>query len=63
MEKEHVFDLIPGYILDALDEKEKQQVVEHLAVCERCRIEFQSYEKVVDDIPLATKITLPPANS
>lgn len=60
MAEEHVFDLIPGYALGALDEDERKLVDEHLADCKTCQAEFQSYKIVVDDLPLGVKISSPP---
>ena len=61
MTEEHVFDLIPGYSLGILDADESARVEAHLAVCERCQRELQGYRKVVDDLPLAMKISQPPS--
>lgn len=60
--EQHVFDLLPAYALGSLDEEEKIIVEAHLPDCETCRLELESYSRVVDDLPLATKITQPRAD-
>jgi len=40
----HVFDLIPGYALEALDEAETNQVRLHLAQCAICQEELYMYQ-------------------
>ncbi|MCP4402901.1 MAG: hypothetical protein GY801_37065 [bacterium] len=48
----HVIDLLPAYALDCLDEEEFITVSEHLAVCEQCRTELQSFQAVADQLVL-----------
>ena len=57
---EHVTDLIPGYVLECLDEDEALQVSRHLATCPACQAELQVYQAVVDSLVLATPETAPP---
>ncbi len=56
----HVIDLLPGYVLDALTEEELAQVVEHLASCPTCQVEYRHLQSVADDLPLAVAQTTPP---
>lgn len=50
---EHVFDLIPAYALNCLDEEDAIQVGEHLKHCPACQAELRSYTVVVEQLPLA----------
>ena len=49
--EEHVYDLLPAYALNSLDEEEKIIVEAHLVDCETCQLELESYKQVVDDLP------------
>lgn len=51
--EEHIFDLLPAYALGSLDPAEEQQVNEHLASCAICRAELETYDGVVQNLPLA----------
>lgn len=59
----HVTDLLPAYVLDALTDDELAQVVEHLAICRTCHLEYESLQAVADDLPLAVAQTNPPARA
>ncbi len=56
----HVIDLLPAYVLDALTDQETGQVAEHLAVCQTCQAELARLQLVADDLPLALAQTAPP---
>jgi anti-sigma-K factor RskA len=56
----HVFDLLPAYALDCLDEGEFIRVSEHLALCAECRAELRSYQAVTGQLALAMPQTAPP---
>jgi anti-sigma-K factor RskA len=56
----HVIDLLPAYVLDALTDDEMSQVVQHLAGCRTCQAELSQLQSVVDDLPLALAATAPP---
>ncbi len=59
--KNHVVDLLPGFALGILDEKETEDVVEHLSDCVVCRAELSSYQDVTQSLGLATPmVELPP---
>lgn len=60
--EEHIFNLIPAYALGSLDEEEKIIVETHMADCETCRSELESYSRVVDDLPLAVKTRQAPGD-
>jgi len=49
---DHVTDLLPAYALDCLEEEEFIMVSEHLAICEQCRTELQSFQAVADQLVL-----------
>jgi anti-sigma-K factor RskA len=57
---EHVTDLLAAYALDILDEDEARQVREHLQICDACQIELRSFQKVVEELPLAAVEVAPP---
>jgi anti-sigma-K factor RskA len=57
----HVLDLLPAYVLDALTEEETGQVAEHLVTCHTCQAELARLQQVADDLPLALTQTDPPA--
>ena len=54
-ENKHFLELLPAYALDCLDEEETVQVSQHLVTCELCRLELLSYQKIVDELPLAVQ--------
>ena len=56
----HVIDLLPAYVLDALTDEETDMVAEHLAVCHTCQAELARLQLVADDLPLALMQTAPP---
>ena len=60
MTEEHVFDLIPAYTLGTLDDDEIVHVDKHLSACKTCQAEVQSYQLVINDLPLGTSLSSPP---
>ena len=58
-ENEHLSDLLGAYALGCLDEEEQARVAEHLRSCAACQAEFQSYQSVVDQLPLAAPDAVP----
>jgi anti-sigma-K factor RskA len=58
--KNHVFDLLPGYSLGILDEKETDDVLEHLSDCIVCQAELSSYQGVTQSLGLAAPMVEPP---
>ncbi len=56
----HVLDLLPAYVVDALTDEETGQVAEHLAGCQTCQEELARLQQVADDLPLALAQTTPP---
>lgn len=60
--EEHVYDLLPAYALNSLDEEEKMIVSAHLVDCEKCQLELESYQQVVGELPHAMKTRQPPTN-
>jgi anti-sigma-K factor RskA len=60
--EEHVYDLLPAYALNSLDEEEKIIVAAHLVDCEKCQLELESYQQVVAELPLAMKTRQPPTH-
>jgi anti-sigma-K factor RskA len=61
VKEEHVYDLIPGYALNCLDQDDELLVAEHLARCATCRAELKEYQAVAEDLPLAMATSQPPA--
>lgn len=58
----HVTELLPEYILNALDEEQTLQVVHHLASCDICRQELHAYEQILVDLPFALAASEPPSS-
>ena len=58
--EEHVFDQLSAYALDCLDEAEKSRVDAHLAGCDLCRQELQTYREIVEVLPFAMQENDPP---
>ena len=58
--EEHVTDLLAGYALGILEDDEARQVREHLLLCNACQVELRSFQKVVDELPLAAVESTPP---
>ena len=56
-----IHELTAGYALDALDEDERRAYEEHLAGCERCRVELASLGDVTAALALAASGPEPPA--
>jgi len=52
-EQGHILEIIPAYALGSLDAAEAASARRHLASCELCRSELDTYEMVVDVLPLA----------
>jgi anti-sigma-K factor RskA len=62
LNESHVFELLPAYALDALDEAETQLVSRHLIHCEACQIELAALQEVVEQLALPVATMSPPAN-
>jgi anti-sigma-K factor RskA len=60
---EHPEDLLPGYVLDALEPAEAQAVAGHLAGCFRCAAEVKRLRQVVELLPLSAAPVAPPRGS
>ena len=58
--EEHVFDLLPGYAIDCLDEDDLLKVARHLPHCAVCRAELATYWAAADQIALAAPPRTPP---
>jgi anti-sigma-K factor RskA len=54
-------DLLPGYSLGILEEGEKNEVREHLALCPSCRVELASFREVTGRLSAAVPRRDPPA--
>ena len=60
MEQNHVTEFLPAYALDALEPDERRMVAAHLASCDVCRVELQSfYETAAILAGLPTQIVPP----
>jgi anti-sigma-K factor RskA len=55
----HVFELLPAYALDCLDEDDKIRVSEHLAACPVCQAKLRAYQDVADSLTLALPDDVP----
>jgi anti-sigma-K factor RskA len=62
MNVNHISDYLPAYALDCLDPEEKEMVVRHLASCETCQVELNTYLSVVGQLPLAAPEHIPPVH-
>jgi len=58
---EHILDLIPAYVLGALETAEVQMADRHLEQCPACQAELNAYRQVVADLALASPQHNPPA--
>ena len=56
----HVSESIPAYALACLEADEAKRVAEHLATCELCRAELQSYQEVAGQMAYALPQLEPP---
>jgi anti-sigma factor RsiW len=57
---EHVLDLIPGYVLDALEPAEKLAVDRHAAYCPTCASELADQRRVAAMLPFVAAPATPP---
>ena len=60
MNKMHVIEFIPAYVLGILPEDEREGVSKHLERCLSCQAEFHSYQSVVDHLPHTVPQRNPP---
>jgi hypothetical protein len=58
---EHVDELIPAHALRTLDADDERIVTEHLATCERCRLQLRDFEGVAAALAYASPSVQPPA--
>jgi anti-sigma-K factor RskA len=61
MDKSHVIDDIPAYVLGAMDVEELNRIGKHISQCFTCRKELESYQVVVDNLPSVLPQHNPPA--
>lgn len=61
MTEAHVFDLLPGYALEILDEADLLSVARHLPHCPACRSELETYFQTMDLLAQAAPPRIPPA--
>jgi anti-sigma-K factor RskA len=59
MTEEHVFDLLPAYALQILDEEDLIKVASHLSHCTICSQELESYKAAVNALALNVPIQTP----
>jgi hypothetical protein len=57
---EHVDELIPAHALRTLDADDERIVTEHLATCERCRLQLRDFEGVAAALAYASPTVQPP---
>ena len=58
----HPQELLPAYVLGALDPGATRHVREHLAVCPQCRAEADSFRALIAAPPHAPGAAHPPAH-
>jgi len=58
----HVTEFLPGYALDCLEAEEAVMVAEHLATCQQCREELETFHTIIDQLALAMPEVQPPAD-
>jgi anti-sigma factor RsiW len=58
---EHVDELIPAHALRTLDADDERIVTEHLAACERCRLQLRDFEGVAAALAYASPSIQPPS--
>ncbi len=56
---EQIIELLPAYVLDALDEEEKQMVAEYLAACQLCQAELRTYQATFEQLALTVPEATP----
>ena len=57
--EEHVFELIPAYALNCLDEAEKRLAEDHLTECPVCQAELRAYSEVVGLMARTVTLAVP----
>lgn len=60
-DNEHIIELIPAFVLGALDPDEAALVKAHLKICKRCLSELEAYNAISDKLMLAVPRYDPPA--
>jgi len=62
MIEEHVFDLLPGFALESLDEEDLLKVARHLPHCAACIRDLESYTAARDQLAQMTPVKTPAEN-
>lgn len=57
---DEIIELIPAFVLGALDADEAARVAAHITTCPRCRTEAESFREVVGLLPYASGALNPP---
>lgn len=57
---DEIIELIPAFVLGALDADEAARVAAHITTCPRCRAEAESFREVVGLLPYASGALNPP---
>jgi anti-sigma-K factor RskA len=55
-------ELIPAYVLDAVDDADRARIEKHLPHCANCAQLVESYRPVMDILPYAVPMVEPPAD-
>jgi hypothetical protein len=58
----HVSELLPGFALGILDEKDTETVLQHLGGCDICQAELTGYQTVTQSLGMAAPMVEPPAH-
>ena len=61
-DNEHIIDLIPAFVLSALDSDEAALVKAHLKICKYCQSELEAYNSISEKLSLAVPTFDPPAD-
>ena len=56
----HCEELLAAHLLHALELEAVSVVMEHLSICERCRVQLAAYEAVLDQLAYAVPQRPPP---
>lgn len=60
VDQEHIDDLAAPYALGSLEAHEVEQVIAHIAVCDRCRWTVEEAREVAALLPYAVPVAAPP---
>jgi anti-sigma-K factor RskA len=62
MSEEHVIDLLPGYVLESLDNEDLLKVARHLSHCSACWKELMTYQETIRQLAKSVPLVTPPSD-